>query len=81
MTRQLITFTTLIPEIVVIMTNQIGDVYLNGQFLVAEIDTDTNECPTCYGLMPYAEAYKTAQQACEQIRHIATAIAPDDLPY
>lgn len=79
--RQLITFTTAMPEIVVIVTNQIGDVYLNGQFLVAEVDTEANECPQCYGLMSYSEAYSRAQQAVEEIRIIASAVAPDGFEF
>lgn len=77
MFKQQYVFKTLLPEIDVIVTNQVGDVYLNGQFLVAEIDTEANECPQYYGLMPLKEAMQRAHQSVEEIRIIATAAIPD----
>lgn len=78
MCKQQYVFKTLIPEIDVIVSNQIGDVFLNGQFMVAEVDTEANECPQCYGLMPLDEALKRAKQTVEEIRIIASATIPDD---
>lgn len=78
MLRQLVTFTTAIPEIVVVMTNQIGDELLNGQFLVCEIDTSTGECTECHGIMAYSQAYDRCRRSVEEIRILSTALSPDD---
>lgn len=78
MCHQQYIFKTALPSIDVIVTNVIGGVYLNGQFLVAEIDSEAHECPQCYGLMPLIQALSQANQAVEEIRILASATVPDD---
>lgn len=76
-----IVFKTAMPEIDVIVTNCIGGVCLTSQYAVAEIDTDGNECPQWYGLMPYDMALERAKKSVEEIRILASATIPEDTAF
>lgn len=76
------TYKTQLPEIDVIVTNQVDIIPLNGQYFVFEVDTVARECPDHYG--PYStleSALERAAQSVEEIRIIATATVPDELEF